>query len=119
MRSYILHSVMSRLFVIILVLNFTSQKVIDNDAVCGDIGSNEDHCPFAIQHPDDHGHEEESDHVCVNCPCNLTLFVSWDLYLTRIYKNLSVLYYSISNPVVIAYEDPIRLFRPPRNYFLS
>ncbi|PJZ77421.1 hypothetical protein [Leptospira neocaledonica] len=101
-----------RFFIILFVCNFVIQKVIDNEAVCGAVGESEDHCPYAIHTPD---HDDDMDnHICINCPCNLTLFVSWDLYMTRIYGILSVSFYQIQEPVILTYEDPIRLFRPPK-----
>lgn len=100
-------------FVILFIANFGYQKIVDNEAVCGALGIAEEHCPYATHIP---GHTtEDSDHVCIDCPCNLTLFVSWDLYVARVYSRLSVLFYTSPMPVVLAYELPIRLFRPPRN----
>ncbi|EQA44671.1 hypothetical protein LEP1GSC050_4018 [Leptospira broomii serovar Hurstbridge str. 5399] len=114
MLGHWLSKLLLKVFVLLFIANFGYQKIVDNEAVCGALGVAEEHCPYAEHTP---GHDEKSNHVCINCPCNLTLFVSWDLYVARIYSRLSVLYYPSSKPVVLAFEQSIRLFRPPRTSF--
>jgi hypothetical protein len=111
------------IFVVLFCLNFALQKIVDNEANCGVIGSPESTCPYAfldhangrtIDHEvgEDGNHE---DHVCLSCPCNLQLSVSWDLNLYHIYIQLNRIYISITKPEIKKLEQIKGYFRPPRH----
>ena len=117
-----LHRLFKIVFVIIFCLNFTAQKIVDNEAICGMLGSVESTCQYSFL---DHsfgietGHdiEEEGDHkdhVCLSCPCNLQLVVSWDLNLYPVLISLNKVYLSFPTLVFLEYSTTEGYFRPPR-----
>ncbi|TGN17376.1 hypothetical protein [Leptospira idonii] len=111
-------------FILIFCSNFALQKIVDNEANCGVIGSPEGTCPYAFldhgTHTElDHDLSEEGDHpdhVCFSCPCNLQLSVSWDLNLDRIYIHLNTVYLTFSEPVHKELPSTKGYFRPPRHH---
>ncbi len=111
------------LFIITFCLNFGYQKIVDNEANCGVLGAPESGCPYAfLDHANgsnvDHelGEDgEHTDHVCLSCPCNLLLSVSWDLNLYHVYVQLNRVYILIPPPVFRNLETEKGYFRPPRH----
>ena len=112
------------LFVLLFCTNFAFQKILDNEANCGVLGAPESTCPYAfldhsgVQMDHEIGEKgEHADHVCLSCPCNLQLSVSWDLNLYHVYIQLNQVYVSISRPEIKNLEQIKGYFRPPRNQF--
>jgi hypothetical protein len=113
------------IFVLVFCIHFAFQKVVDNEANCGVLGSPENTCPYAfLDHVNDSsidhaigGDGEHNDHVCLNCPCNLQLSISWNLNLYRVYVQLNHVYIAIFNPEFQNLEPIKGYFRPPRVLF--
>ncbi len=113
------------LFVLIFCIHFAYQKIVDNEANCGVLGAPESTCPYAfldhvngnLTHHDVGEDGDHKDHVCLSCPCNLQLSVSWDLNLYHIYIQLNQIYITFSKPNVNEYEQLKGYFRPPRHFF--
>jgi hypothetical protein len=120
-RHPLLHSI-KVIFIVLFCLNFAFQKIVDNEANCGVLGAPESTCPYAfLDHANGSqvGHDiseegEHNDHVCISCPCNLQLSVSWDLNLYHVYVQLNRVYISISIPEIKNLEQIKSYFRPPR-----
>ncbi|MCZ8155865.1 MAG: hypothetical protein O9264_07085 [Leptospira sp.] len=112
-------------FITIFCFNFALQKILDNEANCGILGAPESTCPYAfLDHVSgtsvDHSleeHGEHEDHVCLSCPCNLQLSVSWNLNLYHITVNLNYLYIQVFTPVLKTKTTAKAFFRPPRLIF--
>ncbi len=103
-----LYLTFKKIFLITFILFFIFIKTIDNESVCGEIGESESHCFFSQLG------EEDSGHICVQCPCNgmvlwvspLKIEFSLEFFPVEI---LSKRYEKIySNPSLKS------LFRPPR-----
>ena len=111
-------------FVILFSANFMYQRIVDNEINCGSLGSPEGGCPYSFL---DHtfgtnpGHDlgeegDHSDHVCLSCPCNSLLSITWNLYLSHILIQLHKIYFEpaeiqFSNFVIATF-----LFRPPKQH---
>jgi hypothetical protein len=96
------------IFLTLFIVFFIFIKAIDNENICGEIGESESHCFFSQTG------ENESEHICVQCPCNgmvlwsspLILELSLQFFPVEI---LNLKYNKIySNPTIKS------LFRPPR-----
>lgn len=109
-------------FVLIFASHFIYQRLVDNEINCGALGSPESGCPYSfldhtlgLDTDHDLGEEgEHSDHVCISCPCNLIVSITWDLYLSHVLVQLHKFYYEpneiqIPNHIVSHYH-----FRPPK-----
>ncbi|MDF3818630.1 hypothetical protein P3G55_01890 [Leptospira sp. 96542] len=107
--------------VLLFSVNFTFQKIVDNEANCGGLGNAEAKCPYAFL---DHAHGlsnhelsengDHDDHVCISCPCNLIVSCSWDLYLSHIRINLHKVYLTQNKVSFPKFSLSFDFFRPPR-----
>jgi hypothetical protein len=88
---------------------------MDNECICGGIGTSENDCMFSNHsisgHPDDH---ETETHVCLNCPCNYTLISYTNLYLNKIYTQVSISYTIFTFFNAVNFDYLSSLIRPPR-----
>lgn len=114
-------------FVLVFSFNFLYQRIMDNEVNCGSLGSPESGCPYAFL---DHtlgmnpGHDlgedgDHSEHVCISCPCNLIVSVTWDLYLSHVLIQLHKIYFQsqeLQFPKLVATTF---LFRPPKVHLTS
>lgn len=109
-------------FVLIFASHFIYQRLVDNEINCGALGSPESGCPysfldhtFGMDTDHDLGEEgEHSDHVCISCPCNLIVSITWDLYLNHVLIQLHKFYYE-ANEIQIPIQLSITFhFRPPK-----
>lgn len=107
-------------FILVFCFNFLYQKGIDNEILCGALGAPEAHCPYSFLYTakstakgeiDSKSHE---DHVCISCPCNLQLSVSWNLNVAHVYLQLNYIYINLQDPRVDTLEEIEGFFRPPR-----
>lgn len=104
-----------RLFLFAFLLLFSSQRIIDNECICGGIGVSEDNCVFAsIPHSNQEDHHDDK-HVCTNCPCNYILISYSNLYLNTIFTHNTMSY--IVSPLFTAvnFDYLVNLIRPPRS----
>lgn len=100
------------------------QRIADNEVNCGALGSPESGCPYAfLDHTlgNDLGHElgeegEHSDHVCISCPCNSIVSVTWNLFLSHILINLHKVYFVPTEVQIPKFASSTFLFRPPRHH---
>lgn len=97
---------------------FLYQHAIDNESACGDIGTEEGHCAFAIldnlHEHSDHPADQEHKHICVNCPCNSILIWTLNLDLYKIYTELFISYNTAIFPESNGFEYISYLNRPPK-----
>ncbi|TGL17432.1 hypothetical protein EHQ46_16300 [Leptospira yanagawae] len=109
-------------FVLVFASHFIYQRLVDNEINCGAIGAPESGCPysfldhtFGLETNHDLGEEgEHSEHVCISCPCNLIVSITWDLYLTHVLIQLHKFYY-VANEIQIPIHLGIKFhFRPPK-----
>ena len=102
-------------FFIFYLALFTYQHAIDNDAICGGKGVNEDFCSFAYLDNAESDHQDsDHEHVCVNCPCSSILISHWDFDKEKIVAEVQASYFP--NPFSKTYNFQYISFlnRPPK-----
>ncbi|MGV3666828.1 MAG: hypothetical protein ACO1NV_11885 [Leptospira bouyouniensis] len=111
-------------FIVLFSMNFMYQRIVDNEVNCGLLGSPESGCPYAfLDHTFgiDPGHDlgeegEHADHVCISCPCNSIVAVTWNLYLSHILIQLHKIYFEPKEIQIPKFVLTNYLFRPPKEY---
>ncbi len=103
------------LFLALVSTLFIYQSIVDNPSVCGSIGSIENHCLYHISDAD-HSEKDhtDTDHICVNCPCNFMLAPQVSLAIRLIYIDIHKIYLHIFPIPVPKTIYPETLIRPPR-----
>jgi hypothetical protein len=97
-----------KIFLILFILFFIFIKAIDNENICGEIGESESHCFFSQLG------EDESEHICVQCPCNgMVLWVS-PLQLKFSLQFFPVEILNKRYEKIYSNPELKSLFRPPR-----
>ncbi len=102
-----LNRILPSVFAVFIISLFLLQKTIDNEILCGDIGGVENTCPYS-----DSSHE--SDHICINCPCNSLFSANPESAVTDI--QISLLAVSVPRELFPFPAFSLRsyLFRPPK-----
>lgn len=105
--------ILFRFFILSFLFLFSFQRIIDNERICGGIGTYEENCIFSTHSNLDT--DPNDNHVCVNCPCNYTLISYSNLYLTKIYTQVSISYIISTFFSAVNYDYPLNIIRPPRS----
>lgn len=102
-----LKKILPCLLAVFMISLFLFQKTIDNEILCGDIGGVENTCPYS-----DSSHE--SDHICINCPCNSLFSAHPEMSVPEI----QISFMTVSVPRELfplpAFSSRSELFRPPK-----
>lgn len=108
-----------QVFVLFFLFLFAFQRIMDNECVCGGIGTSENDCVFSVHSISGHAEEhEDEEHVCVNCPCNYTLIYYSNFYLNQIYTQISISYTVPTFFTAVNFDYLSNLIRPPRVFFV-
>lgn len=106
-----------KVFIFSFLLIFSFQRIIDNECVCGGIGVSENDCVFSIHSESSSAQDHSKEHVCVNCPCNYILISYSNLYLNKIYTQITISYVILPFFTAVNFDYLLNLIRPPRIHF--
>lgn len=102
-----LKKLLPSVFAVLLISLFLFQKTIDNEILCGDIGGVENTCPYSDS-------DHESDHICINCPCNSLFSARPEMSV----PDIQISFLTVSVPRELfpfpAFSLRSYLFRPPK-----